>query len=55
MSLGEYFTALDGVIRDLEVLWKQVQDGRGGSREAGVKDLASILRPRHKHSLTSTV
>jgi exocyst complex protein 7 len=39
LSLTEYFTALDGVIEDLERMWKGLQEGRGGTREAGVKDL----------------
>ena len=42
MSLNEYFTALDGVIRDLEVLWKAFTSGRGGARESGVKELVSF-------------
>ncbi|ORX34454.1 Cullin repeat-like-containing domain protein [Kockovaella imperatae] len=43
MSLGEYFSALASVIRDLETIWKQVQEGRGGSREAGIKDLSRLV------------
>ena len=42
MSLNEYFTALDGVIEDLEKMWKGMTEGRGGAREAGVKDLVCL-------------
>jgi exocyst complex protein 7 len=43
MALSEYFTALDGVIGDLERMWRGVLDGRGGAREAGVRDLVRFL------------
>jgi hypothetical protein len=43
MALGEYFTALDGVIGDLERMWKGLTEGRGGAREAGIKDLVSCM------------
>jgi len=43
MALGEYFTAMDGVIGDLERMWKGYTEGRGGAREAGVRDLVSLL------------
>lgn len=42
MALGEYFTALDGVVGDLERMWKGLTEGRGGAREAGIKDLVSF-------------
>lgn len=41
MALGEYGGALDAVIGDLERMWKGFVDGRGGAREAGVRDLVS--------------
>jgi hypothetical protein len=43
MALGEYFNALDGVIGDLERMWKGLTEGRGGAREAGIKDLVSCM------------
>ena len=43
MALGEYFTALDSIIGDLERMWKGFMDGKGGAREAGVRDLVSLL------------
>ncbi|KAK4687879.1 exocyst complex component 7, partial [Tremellales sp. Uapishka_1] len=43
MALGEYATALDGVIADLERMWKGFTEGRGGAREAGVKDLSKLV------------
>jgi hypothetical protein len=45
MALSEYFSALDSVIGDLERMWKGFTEGRGGAREAGVRDLvcATIL------------
>lgn len=43
MALGEYFSALDGVIDDLERMYKGLMEGRGGAREAGVKDLVSVI------------
>ena len=41
MALGEYFAAMDSVMADLERMWKGLVDGRGGAREAGVRDLVS--------------
>ncbi|WWD15716.1 hypothetical protein CI109_100138 [Kwoniella shandongensis] len=43
MSLGEYFNALDGVVGDLERMWRGLIEGRGGAREAGVKDLSKLV------------
>ncbi|WVQ78246.1 hypothetical protein IAT38_000329 [Cryptococcus sp. DSM 104549] len=43
MSLGEYFGALDGVVEDLERMWKGLVEGRGGAREAGVADLSKLV------------
>ncbi|WVF72381.1 hypothetical protein IAT40_007196 [Kwoniella sp. CBS 6097] len=43
MSLNEYFVALDGVVGDLERMWKGLMEGRGGAREAGVKDLSKLV------------
>ncbi|WVW83405.1 hypothetical protein I302_105424 [Kwoniella bestiolae CBS 10118] len=43
MALNEYFAALDGVILDLERMWKGLMEGRGGAREAGVKDLSNLV------------
>ncbi|ODN84885.1 hypothetical protein L202_00737 [Cryptococcus amylolentus CBS 6039] len=43
MALGEYFTALNGVVEDLERMWKGLTEGRGGAREAGVKDLSQLV------------
>ncbi|KAK8870005.1 hypothetical protein IAR55_000575 [Kwoniella newhampshirensis] len=42
-SLGEYFNAFDGVVGDLERMWKGLIEGRGGAREAGVKDLSKLV------------
>jgi hypothetical protein len=39
MSLGEFFSSLDAVVGDLERMWKGFKEGRGGAREAGVRDL----------------
>lgn len=46
MALGEYFSALDGVIDDLERMYRGLMEGRGGAREAGVKDLVSVICSR---------
>lgn len=43
MALGEFFSALDKVIDDLEMMYKGLMEGRGGAREAGVKDLVSVI------------
>ncbi|WVR04979.1 hypothetical protein IAU60_001991 [Kwoniella sp. DSM 27419] len=43
MSLREYLNALDGVVGDLERMWKGLMEGRGGAREAGVKDLSKLV------------
>ncbi|OCF55156.1 hypothetical protein L486_07267 [Kwoniella mangroviensis CBS 10435] len=43
MALGEYFTAMDGVILDLDRMYKGLMEGRGGAREAGVKDLSNLV------------
>ena len=42
-SLKEFFDAMNGVIGDLERMWKGYTEGRGGAREAGVQNLASLL------------
>lgn len=41
MALGEFFGAMDAVTGDLERMWKGFKEGRGGAREAGVRDLVS--------------
>lgn len=41
MALGEFTTAFESVSADLERMWKGYKEGRGGSREAGVRDLVS--------------
>ena len=41
MALSEYFSSMDGVIEDLERMWKGFTEGRGGAREAGIRDLVS--------------
>lgn len=43
MALGEYFSAMDSVTGDLERMYKGLVDGRGGAREAGVKDLSRLV------------
>lgn len=43
MALGEYFSALDSVVADLERMWRGLIEGRGGAREAGVKDLSTLV------------
>lgn len=43
MALGEFFSALDKVIDDLEMMYEGLMEGRGGAREAGVKDLVSVI------------
>jgi exocyst complex protein 7 len=46
MALGEFYTALDGVVGDLERMWSALQEGRGGAREAAIKDLVGHLDRR---------
>lgn len=41
MALGEFISAFDSVSADLERMWKGYKEGRGGAREAGVRDLVS--------------
>lgn len=43
MALGEFISAFDSVSADLERMWKGYKEGRGGAREAGVRDLVSWL------------
>lgn len=43
MALGEYFGAMDSVVGDLERMWRGLVEGRGGAREAGVKDLSRLV------------
>lgn len=43
MALGEYFAAMDAVVADLERMWRGLMEGRGGAREAGVKDLSRLV------------
>ncbi|WVO16993.1 hypothetical protein L204_104679 [Cryptococcus depauperatus] len=43
MALGEYFGVLDSVIDDLERMYKGLMEGRGGARDAGVKELTQLL------------
>lgn len=43
MALGEYFSAMDSVTGDLERMYKGLIEGRGGAREAGVKDLSRLV------------
>lgn len=46
MALGEYFAAFDSVSGDLERMWKGFKEGRGGAREAGVRDLVRFRYSR---------
>lgn len=41
MALSEYFAAFESVSGDLERMWKGFREGRGGAREAGIRDLVS--------------
>lgn len=41
MAIGEFTNAFDSVAADLERMWKGYKEGRGGAREAGVRDLVS--------------
>lgn len=41
MALGEFISAFESVSADLERMWKGYKEGRGGAREAGVRDLVS--------------
>ena len=44
MALGEYHAAMDAVVGDLERMWRGFMEGRGGAREAGIRDLVcSVL------------
>ncbi|GFZ46609.1 hypothetical protein JCM24511_03829 [Saitozyma sp. JCM 24511] len=43
MALGEFFGAMDAVTGDLERMWKGFKEGRGGAREAGVRDLSALV------------
>jgi len=43
MALGEYNAAMDSTVGDLERMWKGFSEGRGGVREAGVRDLVGLL------------
>lgn len=43
MALGEYFGAMESVVGDLERMWRGLVEGRGGAREAGVKDLSALV------------
>lgn len=43
VSLKEFFSAMDNIVADLERMWKGFQEGRGGAREAGIRDLVSFV------------
>ena len=43
MALGEYNAAMDAVVGDLEGMWRGYKEGRGGAREAGIRDLVRSL------------
>lgn len=43
MALSEFTNAFDSVAADLERMYKGFKEGRGGAREAGVRDLVSLL------------
>lgn len=43
MALSEFTSAMDSVIADLERMAKGLRDGRGGAREAGVRDLSRLV------------
>ena len=55
MALGEYGAAMEAVIGDLERMWRGFVDGRGGVREAGVRDLVrqriALWSPLLKHAM----
>ena len=42
MALGEFTNAFDSVAADLERMYRGFKEGRGGAREAGVRDLVSL-------------
>jgi hypothetical protein len=43
MALREFTNAFDSVAADLERMYKGFKEGRGGAREAGVRDLVCQL------------
>jgi hypothetical protein len=43
MAFGEFAGAMDSVVGDLERMAKGLRDGRGGAREAGVRDLSRLV------------
>jgi exocyst complex protein 7 len=45
MALSEFTNAFDSVAADLERMYRGFKEGRGGAREAGVRDLVSMLLP----------
>lgn len=51
MALGEFTNAFDSVAADLERMYKGFKEGRGGAREAGVRDLVSLPRSAMELSL----
>lgn len=43
MALSEFSGAMDSVVADLERMAKGLREGRGGAREAGVRDLSKLV------------
>jgi len=43
MASSEFTNAFDSVAADLERMYRGFKEGRGGAREAGVRDLVSRL------------
>lgn len=43
MALSEFTGAMDSVVADLERMAKGLREGRGGAREAGVRDLSKLV------------
>jgi exocyst complex protein 7 len=46
MALSEFTNAFGSVAADLERMYRGFKEGRGGAREAGVRDLVSFLPAR---------
>jgi hypothetical protein len=46
MALSEFTNAFDSVAADLERMYRGFKEGRGGAREAGVRDLVIMFAAR---------
>jgi hypothetical protein len=41
MCVGEFYSATEAVVQDIEEMHRGISEGRGGSREAGISELVS--------------